>query len=522
MSGFQPVQMPDFGATWQRGQAFADQREQNALARMMQMRQFEQQQQFENVLAKPGITQGLMNNDPQALAALGQFGGPQGFQMVLPLIKQQREDAMVQSALAGLGMGGGAAPSAPAAPTSGGVPPVQASPLPPAAPAGPAGPVQPAVAGVDRRESNRRLAALRDAVMNDPNLTPEQQQAALARISEMATREAGMPVGPVYRANAGTGGVFAGLPAPSGQVAGPAAAPATPAAPVAPGGAASRMPTLAQVNAMIASGNERLRKIGEAYLPIVTRDPSYSVVNVGGTAYQMDSRSGTMRPLGTAQDPNGPVPSGYTRQPDGSLARAPGGPDENADRREGFTQARQLREEVTNLTKDFRIIQTAHGALTEVARDPTPAGDLSLLYQFNKMLDPNSVVRESEFATAARTGSLDQRIGASVLRVLNGERLTADQRADFVRQADLLYQSQRRGYDQIVNQYRGLAERARLPVDQVIVDQITPQPAAPARPPPPPAVIQSAQQALTAARGQLGPGASDDAVVARARELMGR
>ena len=47
MSGFRPVELPDFGATWQRGQALADQREQNALARMMQLRQFEQQRQSE-------------------------------------------------------------------------------------------------------------------------------------------------------------------------------------------------------------------------------------------------------------------------------------------------------------------------------------------------------------------------------------------------------------------------------------------------------------------------------------------
>ena len=56
-----------------------------------------------------------------------------------------------------------------------------------------------------------------------------------------------------------------------------------------------------------------------------------------------------------------------------------------------------------------------------------------------KMLDPESVVRESEFATAAQAGSYGTRIQALVNRAVSGEMLAESQRADFVSRSNSLY-----------------------------------------------------------------------------------
>jgi hypothetical protein len=88
------VQLPDFGATWQRGQAINDQREMNALARMMQMRQMDQAQAYENALAGYGAGLASPNDEKRMASAMEIFrSGPQGAAMALPIIQQERDNA---------------------------------------------------------------------------------------------------------------------------------------------------------------------------------------------------------------------------------------------------------------------------------------------------------------------------------------------------------------------------------------------------------------------------------------------
>ena len=92
-------------------------------------------------------------------------------------------------------------------------------------------------------------------------------------------------------------------------------------------------------------------------------------------------------------------------------------------------------------TKDQQTIINAAQNLKKVAALGTGASDISLLYQYMKMLDPNSVVRESEFATAARSGSLPQNIQAMASKVINGQRLTPSQRQAMLEAADVSVQN---------------------------------------------------------------------------------
>lgn len=127
-----------------------------------------------------------------------------------------------------------------------------------------------------------------------------------------------------------------------------------------------------------------------------------------------------------------------------------------------------LRDEYNNLTKDFRVIQDAHEKIKSVAA--TGAGDMSLLYSFVKLLDPGSVVRESEFAAAAASGSFGERIQGAMQRVISGQRLPDSLRNDFIREADNLYTSQKKGTDRLTASYTGMAKRMGLNPENVIVD----------------------------------------------------
>lgn len=118
-----------------------------------------------------------------------------------------------------------------------------------------------------------------------------------------------------------------------------------------------------------------------------------------------------------------------------------------------------------NRVKDFDQIAQAYGRISASAAEPSPAGDISLIFNYMKMLDPNSVVRESEFATAAKAGNYGERIKGAILNIEKGTLLTPLQRQDFVARAKRLYQTQEEGYDQIRNKYIDDAVSMGLPKD---------------------------------------------------------
>jgi hypothetical protein len=132
----------------------------------------------------------------------------------------------------------------------------------------------------------------------------------------------------------------------------------------------------------------------------------------------------------------------------------------------------ELRDEFNALTKDFRAVQDAHTKITTTS--PTGAGDMSLLYNYVKLLDPTSVVRENEFAAAAASGSFGERVQTAVNKVMTGQRLDANLRKDFINEASNLYKAQKAGADRIKDQYTNMAKRAKLNPEDVIVDYAAP------------------------------------------------
>lgn len=93
-----------------------------------------------------------------------------------------------------------------------------------------------------------------------------------------------------------------------------------------------------------------------------------------------------------------------------------------------------------NTTKDFGLQTGAYQRVLSSAKDPSPAGDLALIFNFMKVLDPGSTVREGEFATAQNSGSVPEQIWAMYNKTVSGERLVPEIRADFVKRAGELYQ----------------------------------------------------------------------------------
>ena len=128
-----------------------------------------------------------------------------------------------------------------------------------------------------------------------------------------------------------------------------------------------------------------------------------------------------------------------------------------------------LRGDAERLIGSFRDIEEAYSRIVASAQQPSAAGDLALIFNYMKMLDPGSTVREGEFANAQNAGGAGARVVSAYNNLLNGQRLTQDQRVDFLSRAQSLYQAQRTAAEQRVApfaeqaQERGFNPRYSVP-----------------------------------------------------------
>lgn len=78
------------------------------------------------------------------------------------------------------------------------------------------------------------------------------------------------------------------------------------------------------------------------------------------------------------------------------------------------------------------------------ATDNSGAGDIALVTSFMKMLDPGSVVRETEFATAQNAGGLRATLEGTLTKLQGGQFLSDSQRKTFVNLANKYMQAAER------------------------------------------------------------------------------
>lgn len=129
--------------------------------------------------------------------------------------------------------------------------------------------------------------------------------------------------------------------------------------------------------------------------------------------------------------------------------------------------------------KAHQEMQSAYGQIQHALKMASPAGDLAGATKIMKLLDPGSVVRESELGMAmAATGLLD-RIANYADMILKGNKLTPDQRKDFQSLADRLFADSQKLYNAKRSEYQGIAERNGLNVLDVLGPESSTKPAAP-------------------------------------------
>lgn len=151
------------------------------------------------------------------------------------------------------------------------------------------------------------------------------------------------------------------------------------------------------------------------------------------------------------------------------------------------SQELQVGQQFASQAQPFIQTGQAYKKIEVAAKNPSGAGDISLIFGYMKLLDPGSVVREGEFATAQNAGSIPQSIVAAYNRALNGQRLDPKVREDFVNQAKNLVASQQEIFNQTLKpRFDSIVESAGLNARNVMFDpfagidvRVTPKPPPP-------------------------------------------
>lgn len=145
------------------------------------------------------------------------------------------------------------------------------------------------------------------------------------------------------------------------------------------------------------------------------------------------------------------------------------------DRTKQFEAEQRLRSEYNNGTKVYQDTMEAYRRMKSATNDGP--GDLALIYSYMKMLDPGSVVREGEFATASNSAGLDAKVRNIYNKVLNGERLTPGQRKTFIGQSGRLAEAAGRREKEIRSGLEVVVKNYRLNPENVFSTGIRPDPA---------------------------------------------
>lgn len=129
-----------------------------------------------------------------------------------------------------------------------------------------------------------------------------------------------------------------------------------------------------------------------------------------------------------------------------------------------------LRKEFTSLApvKSYSQAFPAYKNILDASKRDNTQADINIVYGLAKLYDPDSVVREGEYATIANSQAIPEKIKGFANYLMGGGRLTAETRKQLIAEATSRHNILRQGYEQSSKQYRDLASKSGLSQDSVI------------------------------------------------------
>jgi len=126
----------------------------------------------------------------------------------------------------------------------------------------------------------------------------------------------------------------------------------------------------------------------------------------------------------------------------------------------GFKNERDLGKDFKSepIYKDFNDMKAAYGQVITALDQNTPIGDVAGATKVMKLLDPGSVVRETELAIAMQASGRLDRLQNYFSLWASGQKLTPTQRDDFKQLSAELYAAAGQAYNQKRDEYMGFGK----------------------------------------------------------------
>lgn len=136
----------------------------------------------------------------------------------------------------------------------------------------------------------------------------------------------------------------------------------------------------------------------------------------------------------------------------------------------------KLRNQYVKEAGEFSKVEDAYSRVISSKDDA--AGDLGLIFNYMKMLDPGSVVREGEFANAQNAAGVPDRVVNLYNQLLTGERLKPKQRDMFKGQAEAYFDAMAQKEDRIRKRIQKQAKNYGLNLDNIFLRESATKPQA--------------------------------------------
>lgn len=137
-----------------------------------------------------------------------------------------------------------------------------------------------------------------------------------------------------------------------------------------------------------------------------------------------------------------------------------------------FTRATTLRNEFAKkadkISEGTRHAETVMTLLADPTISNDPTKQVSLVFAFGKMLDPESVVRESEYALIANARGMFESLLQKPDQIMTGARLTPQQLQSMQQIAGQLFAGSTQRRQDLANYYQDIARRNKLNVEDVL------------------------------------------------------
>lgn len=135
-----------------------------------------------------------------------------------------------------------------------------------------------------------------------------------------------------------------------------------------------------------------------------------------------------------------------------------------------------LRDDFRADSKTYDEIRRQHGLITTALKDKSAAGTLAAATSFMKMLDPGSVVRESELGMALAATGITDRIMNYANIIQSGKVLTEQQRNEFASLTNEFLKAAQAEHERRKNTYRQNAAEYGLSPERVVGRDYVQQP----------------------------------------------